>query len=181
MKIYTKNGDKGESRLLGGTKVQKDNIRLEAYGTIDELNAFIGHLHDQNIDKNHKTVLLAIQNQLFNLGSILSFDGKKSKIKLPELTKKHVLKLEQEIDNMEQKLPQLTDFILPSGHMICSLCHITRAVCRRAERRVVTLQKSEKINGTCVQYLNRLSDYLFVLSRLILKEKKGSEISWKKD
>ena len=115
MKIYTKNGDKGESRLLGGTKVQKDNIRLEAYGTIDELNAFIGHLHDQNIDKNHKTVLLAIQNQLFNLGSILSFDGKKSKIKLPELTKKHVLKLEQEIDNMEQKLPQLTDFILPSS------------------------------------------------------------------
>lgn len=181
MKIYTRKGDKGESSLLGGTKVQKDDIRLEAYGTVDELNAFIGHLHDQDINENHKKVLLAIQNQLFNLGSILSFDGKKSKIKLPKLTKANILTLEQEIDKMEQKLPPLTNFILPSGHTICSLCHIARAVCRRAERRVVAVAKVDQINANCLQYLNRLSDYLFVLSRLILKEKKGAEISWIKD
>tara|TARA_E500000331_G_scaffold344668_2_gene381236 strand:+ start:2035 stop:2580 length:546 start_codon:yes stop_codon:yes gene_type:complete len=181
MKIYTKKGDKGESSLLGGTKVQKDDIRLEAYGTVDELNALIGHLHDQNINENHKKVLLAIQNQLFNLGSILSFDGKKSKIKLPELTKANILALEQEIDKMEQKLAPLTDFILPSGHTICSICHIARAVCRRAERRVVAVAKVEQINTNCLKYLNRLSDYLFVLSRLILKEKRGTEISWIKD
>ena len=181
MKIYTKKGDKGKSSLLGGTKVQKDDIRLEAYGAVDELNAFIGHLHDQDINENHKKVLLAIQNQLFNLGSILSFDGKKSKIKLPELTKANILALEQEIDKMEQKLPPLTDFILPSGHTICSICHIARVVCRRAERRVVAVAKVEQINENCLKYLNRLSDYLFVLSRLILKEKKGTEISWIKD
>ena len=181
MKIYTKKGDKGKSSLLGGTKVQKDDIRLEAYGTVDELNAFIGHLHDQDINENHKKVLLAIQNQLFNLGSILSFDGKKSKIKLPELTKANILALEQEIDKMEQKLAPLTDFILPSGHTICSICHIARAVCRRAERRVVAVAKVEQINTNCLKYLNRLSDYLFVLSRLILKEKRGTEISWIKD
>ena len=181
MKIYTKKGDKGKSSLLGGTKVQKDDIRLEAYGAVDELNAFIGHLHDQDINENHKKVLLAIQNQLFNLGSILSFDGKKSKIKLPELTKANILALEQEIDKMEQKLAPLTDFILPSGHTICSICHIARAVCRRAERRVVAVAKVEQINENCLKYLNRLSDYLFVLSRLILKEKKGTEISWIKD
>lgn len=180
MKIYTKKGDKGETSLLGGKKVQKDNVRLEAYGTVDELNAFIGHLHDQDINKNQKIVLLAIQNQLFNLGSILSFDGKKSKIKLPELTKANILRLEQEIDKMEQELPPLTNFILPCGNTLCSLCHIARAVCRRAERRIVALEKVEKTNKNCLKYLNRLSDYLFVLARLILKENKGTEISWRK-
>lgn len=178
MKIYTKKGDKGESSLLGGTKVQKNNIRLEAYGTVDELNAFIGHLHDQQINKNQKSILLAIQNQLFNLGSILSFDGGKSRIKLPEITKENILHLEQEIDKMQQELPPLTDFILPCGNAISSLCHIARAVCRRAERRVVAIAKSDQINANCLEYLNRLSDYLFVLARLILKENKGSEISW---
>ena len=178
MKIYTKKGDKGESSQLGGTKEQKNNIRLEAYGTVDELNAFIGHLHDQQINKHQKSILLAIQNQLFNLGSILSFDGGKSRIKLPEITKENILHLEQEIDKMQQELPPLTDFILPCGNAISSLCHIARAVCRRAERRVVAIAKSDQINANCLEYLNRLSDYLFVLARLILKENKGSEISW---
>ena len=178
MKIYTKKGDKGETSLLGGTKVNKDNIRLEAYGTVDELNAFIGHIHDQEISQNHKTILLKIQNQLFNLGSILSFDGEKSQINLPEIPKRNIQMLETEIDKMEEKLAPLKDFILPSGHAISSLCHIARTVCRRAERRVVELQVKEKISSNCLEYLNRLSDYLFVLARGILKEKKCSEITW---
>jgi len=179
MKIYTKKGDKGNSSLLGGTKVGKDNIRLEAYGTVDELNAFIGHIHDQKINKNHKEILLIIQNQLFNLGSILSFDGKKSQINLPEITKEDIQILEIEIDRMEEKLAPLKDFILPSGHTIASLCHIARTVCRRAERRVVELNNTEKLNANCLEFLNRLSDYLFVLSRAILKEKNCPEITWK--
>ena len=178
MKIYTKKGDKGETSLLGGSKVKKDNIRLESYGTVDELNAFIGHIHDQEISENHKAILLKIQNQLFNLGSILSFDGKKSQINLPEITKRNIQMLETEIDRMEEKLATLKDFILPSGHAISSLCHIARTVCRRAERRVVELQAKEKISSNCLEYLNRLSDYLFVLARGILKEKKCSEITW---
>ena len=178
MKIYTKKGDKGETSLLGGSKVKKDNIRLESYGTVDELNAFIGHIHDQEISENHKAILLKIQNQLFNLGSVLSFDGKKSQINLPEITKRNIQMLETEIDRMEEKLATLKDFILPSGHAISSLCHIARTVCRRAERRVVELQAKEKISSNCLEYLNRLSDYLFVLAREILKEKKCSEITW---
>ena len=178
MKIYTKKGDKGETSLLGGTKVNKDNIRLEAYGTVDELNAFIGHIHDQEISQNHKTILLKIQNQLFNLGSILSFDGKKTQINLPEITKENIQMLEAEIDKMEEELSPLKDFILPSGHTIASLCHIARTVCRRAERRVVELQAKEKISPNCLEYLNRLSDYLFVLARGILKEKSCREITW---
>ena len=178
MKIYTKKGDKGETSLLGGSKVNKDNIRLEAYGTVDELNAFIGHIHDQEISENHKAILLKIQNQLFNLGSVLSFDGKKSQINLPEITKRNIQMLETEIDRMEEKLATLKDFILPSGHAFSSLCHIARTVCRRAERRVVELQAKEKISPNCLEYLNRLSDYLFVLARGILKEKNCSEITW---
>ena len=178
MKIYTKKGDKGETSLLGGSKVNKDNIRLEVYGTVDELNAFIGHIHDQEISENHKVILLKIQNQLFNLGSILSFDGKKSQVNLPEITKRNIQMLETEIDKMEEKLITLKDFILPSGHAISSLCHIARTVCRRAERRLVGIQAKEKINPNCLEYLNRLSDYLFVLAREILKEKNCSEITW---
>ncbi len=179
MKIYTKKGDKGGTSLFGGTRVRKDNIRIEAYGTVDELNAYIGHLHDQEISENHKAVLLKIQKQLFNLGSILSFDGEKEKINLLEITKSDIQLLENEIDKMESGLPPLKDFILPSGHIISSLCHISRTVCRRAERRVVELSNSVEINATCLGYLNRLSDYLFVLSRLILQENNGKENTWK--
>ena len=178
MKIYTKKGDKGESSLLGGTKVRKDNIRLEAYGTVDELNAYIGHIHDQEISKNHKPILIKIQNQLFNLGCLLSFDGKKSQLQLPAITKENILVLEHEIDKMERELSPLTEFILPCGHAIFSLCQITRTICRRAERKVVQLQSEQEISENCLEYLNRLSDYLFVLARLILHEKKVSEIPW---
>jgi len=176
MKIYTKKGDHGESYLLGGTKVKKNDLRLEAYGTIDELNAYIGHLND-NI-KIENDVLITIQRHLFNLGSILSNDGTKSKIILPKITKEDINMLENEIDKIEIKLTPLNEFILPTGHTQSSLCHISRTVCRRAERRVVQLQNEVKLDENCLMYLNRLSDYLFVLARLILKENSCQEIPW---
>ena len=179
MKIYTKKGDSGLTQLLGGKIVKKYNLRINAYGNIDELNAFIGNIHDQQIHQNHKKFLIFIQNQLFNLGSIIAFDGNKKNLKLPKIEEKIVVKIEKEIDKLEKKLPELTSFILPSGHPISSLCHIARTVCRRAERSVVLLTETEEINTTYIMFLNRLSDYLFVLSRTILKEKNKLETYWK--
>jgi len=179
MKIYTKKGDRGKTQLLGGSMVKKFDIRIEAYGDIDELNAFIGHIYDQKINKNHKEFLFFIQNQLLNLGSIVSFDGKKDKIKLPKITIKEIEKIEKEINKLEKSLNPLKNFILPSGHPISSLCHIARTVCRRSERGVVLLDSQSVINEICIIFLNRLSDYLFVLSRVILVEKNREEIYWK--
>ena len=179
MKIYTKKGDKGETQLLGGSMVDKFNPKIEAYGNIDELNSFIGNIHDQEIKINHKEFLVFIQIQLLNLGSIISFDGSKKNIKLPQVLKTDIEKIELEIDKLEKKLPQLTQFILPSGHPISSLCHIARTVCRRAERGVVFLNSEKGDYDIAIQFLNRLSDYLFVLSRTILVENNKSEIYWK--
>ena len=179
MKIYTKKGDKGKTQLLGGSMVDKFNPKIEAYGNVDELNSFIGHIHDQEINTNHKEFLVFIQIQLLNLGSIISFDGSKKNIKLPQVLDTDIEKIELEIDTLEQKLPQLTQFILPSGHPISSLCHIARTVCRRAERGVVFLNSEEGDYYIAIQFLNRLSDYLFVLSRTILVENNKSEIYWK--
>ena len=176
MKIYTKKGDKGETSLLGGTRVTKADLRIEAYGTVDELNAFIGHLYDQY--KNQKNILFEIQKTLFNIGNILSSEKEESQISLPEITNNNIQMLENEIDKMGKKLPPLKKFILPSGHSLSSFCHITRTVCRRAERRVVALNLKPVKFLKCVQYLNRLSDYLFVLSRLILKENNIKENTW---
>jgi cob(I)alamin adenosyltransferase len=181
MKIYTKKGDKGKTQLLGGTIVGKNHIKLECYGTIDELNSFIGSIYDQKISASQKEILFRIQNQLFNLGSIISFDCKKGKIKLPDITTQDIKMLEKAIDTMEEELPILKAFILPSGHPTASKCHIARTVCRRAERNLVALAEEEKINTLHIQYLNRLSDYLFVLARTILKENTAPEIEWKKD
>ena len=181
MKIYTKKGDKGNTQLLGGSIVRKNHIKLECYGTIDELNAFIGNIYDQEISTLHKEVLLKIQNQLFNLGSIISFDGKKDKIKLPNVTTENIEMMEKAIDKMEESLPMLKNFILPSGHPTASICHIARTVCRRAERNLVALGQEQEINNLHIQYLNRLSDYLFVLARAILKENNAPEIEWQKD
>ena len=181
MKIYTKKGDKGKTQLLGGSIVDKDHVKLECYGTIDELNSFIGNIYDQDLKKFHKEILLNIQNQLFNLGSVISFDGKKDKIKLPNITAKNIEMLEKAIDKMEESLPMLKNFILPSGHPTTSKCHIARTVCRRAERNLVALSKTSEINNLHLQYLNRLSDYLFVLSRAVLKENNAEEIEWEKD
>ena len=179
MKIYTKKGDKGKTQLLGGTMVDKFNYKIEAYGNIDELNSFIGHLHDQDINKNHKEFLIFIQIQLLNLGSIVSFDRKKKNIKLPQVLISDVRKIEDEIDELEKDLLPLSAFILPSGHPISSLCHICRTVCRRAERGVVLLSSKGENQEIAIQFLNRLSDYLFVLSRKILQEHNTSETYWK--
>ena len=181
MKVYTKKGDKGQTQLLGGSIVDKDHVKLECYGTIDELNSFIGNIYDQDLKEFHKEILLNIQNQLFNLGSVISFDGEKDKIKLPNITSKNIEMLEKAIDKMEESLPMLKNFILPSGHPTTSKCHIARTVCRRAERNLVTLSKTSEIDNLHLQYLNRLSDYLFVLSRAVLKENNAEEIEWQKD
>ena len=181
MKVYTKKGDKGQTQLLGGSIVDKDHVKLECYGTIDELNSFIGNIYDQDLKEFHKEILLNIQNQLFNLGSVISFDGIKDKIKLPNITSKNIEMLEKAIDKMEESLPMLKNFILPSGHPTTSKCHIARTVCRRAERNLVTLSKTSEIDNLHLQYLNRLSDYLFVLSRAVLKENNAEEIEWQKD
>jgi cob(I)alamin adenosyltransferase len=181
MKVYTKKGDKGKTQLLGGSIVDKDHVKLECYGTIDELNSFIGNIYDQDLKEFHKEILLNIQNQLFNLGSVISFDGKKDKIKLPNITSKNIEMLEKAIDKMEESLPMLKNFILPSGHPSTSKCHIARTVCRRAERNLVTLSKTSEIDNLHLQYLNRLSDYLFVLSRAVLKENNAEEIEWEKN
>ena len=181
MKIYTKKGDKGKTQLLGGSMVDKNHIKLECYGTIDELNAFIGNIYDQKIKTFHKEILFNIQNQLFNLGSIISFDGKKDSIKLPNVKSENIEMMEKAIDTMEESLPMLKNFILPSGHASASICHIARTVCRRAERNLVALGKQQEIDPLHIQYLNRLSDYLFVLARAILKENNATEIEWQKD
>ena len=178
MKIYTKKGDEGNSQLLGGSIVKKNHIKLECYGTIDELNAFIGNIYDQNISNDHKKILLRIQNQLFNLGSCISFDGKEESIKLPNILEKDVKMLEQEIDRIDLLLPLLKNFILPSGCPTASKCHIARTICRRAERNLVALVDKNPLH---IKYLNRLSDYLFVLARIILQENDIPAIKWEKD
>ena len=181
MKVYTKKGDKGKTQLLGGSMVDKDHAKLECYGTIDELNSFIGNVYDQEINSFHKEILLKIQNQLFNLGSNISFDGEKNKKELPNIKIENIQMLENRIDKMEENLPKLKNFILPSGHPAASKCHIARTICRRAERNLVRLSKTTKIDMLHLQYLNRLSDYLFVLSRAILKDNGVTEIEWQKD
>lgn len=181
MKIYTKKGDKGNTQLLGGKVVRKNHIKLECYGTIDELNAFIGNIYDEEISPLQKENLLKIQNQLFNLGSCIAFDGQKEKIKLPSITEYTIAFLEKEIDKIDVSLPVLKDFILPSGSPEVSRCHIARTVCRRAERTLVTLSEEESLNPLYLKYLNRLSDYLFVLARLILMENNIPAIKWQKD
>ena len=179
MKIYTKKGDSGKTQLLGGDMVDKDHNRIDAYGHVDELNAFIGNIIDQDIKKCHKDFLILIQVQLLNIGSILADNGKKKSIKLPTINEEDIHKIENEIDHLEKDLDPLTEFILPSGHHISSLCHIARTVCRRAERGVVRLSRDTSIDKMTMIFLNRLSDYLFVLSRTILKENGISDTYWK--
>ena len=181
MKIYTKKGDQGDTYLLGGSVVKKNHIKLECYGTIDELNAFIGHIYDQLDNDSQKKILLKIQNQLFNIGSCIAFDGKEYNIKLPKIKEDDILMLEKEIDKMDALLPSLNNFILPSGHSIVSQCHIGRTVCRRAERNLVALSEKDEIDTIHLKYLNRLSDYLFILGRFILMEKNISAVQWEKE
>ena len=179
MKIYTKTGDKGETSLFGGKRVPKNDARINAYGTSDELLSWIGLIRDQEIDNHHKQTLIEIQDRLFTLGAELAADPGKPKLKKPDLYDSDVEFLEKEMDKMNETLPQMTHFILPGGHTTVSYCHIARTVCRRCERLVIELSQKEEINSLITRYLNRLSDYIFVLSRAISKDNKAEEISWK--
>jgi len=179
MKIYTKKGDRGETSLLGGTRVPKHHIRIEAYGTIDELNSWLGLIRDQNISADVKKILIHIQDRLFVIGSHLACDPAKNKMKLPGIFEENILALEKEIDRMNESLPAMKSFILPGGHPVVSYCHIARCVCRRAERCTVNLSEKEKVEAVIIKYLNRLSDYLFVLSRKFSAHLNAGEIPWK--
>lgn len=178
MKIYTKRGDKGQTSLMGGKRVSKSYLRIEAYGTVDELNAHIGLLCDQGISDHMREDLLKIQNKLFVLGSLLSCEVDPEKFRLRLLQDKDISELERSIDLMENELPVLKNFILPGGHPAVSQCHVARCVCRRAERLVVLLAEKEQVENTIIRYLNRLSDYLFILSRKIGQEKGIKEKNW---
>lgn len=180
MKIYTKTGDQGETSLLGGSRVLKSDLQIESFGTVDELNSYIGLIRDQFQDQDEIDFLIDIQDRLFTIGSHLANDGKKEKIKIPPILEKNISKLEIEIDQMETKLPPMRAFVLPGGHTTVSFIHIARCICRRAERGVVRLnQMDNNVQPIIVQYLNRLSDYLFVLSRYKSQELKANEIEWK--
>ena len=178
-KVYTKTGDKGQTSLIGGTRLPKHHIRIEAYGTVDELNSFVGLIRDQEIDLHAKTILIEIQDRLFTLGSLLAADPVKSKMKLPEIKEDDIVLLEKEIDKMDEVLPEMKNFVLPGGHTTVSYCHVARCVCRRAERATLKLAENEKVDEILYKYLNRLSDYLFVLSRKLAMDLKADEIKWK--
>ncbi|WP_233897738.1 cob(I)yrinic acid a,c-diamide adenosyltransferase [Tenacibaculum piscium] len=197
MKIYTKTGDKGTTALFGGTRVAKHHLRIESYGTVDELNSYIGLIRDKNntenntestdknSTKNIQKTLLKIQGDLFILGAMLATPPEKETLKngkkrlnIDTITDGSIQFLEDEIDAMNADLPQMTHFILPGGHETVSFCHIARCVCRRAERLSVALHEEEAIDLAILSYLNRLSDYLFVLARKLTKNLKVTEVKW---
>jgi cob(I)alamin adenosyltransferase len=179
MKIYTKTGDKGTTALFGGARVPKHHIRIESYGTVDELNSYIGLLRHRNIGTENQDVLGEVQDRLFTLGSILAMDPSKDNLKVPQLSPDDIELLEKEIDRMTEVLPEMRSFVLPGGNDSVSFCHIARCVCRRAERLVVQLNETEDIDSMVVTYLNRLSDYLFTLSRMISHQDNAPEVPWK--
>ena len=181
LKIYTKTGDSGKTSLIGGTKVSKSNIRIETYGTIDELNSYIGLVNDNCNDEHSKDILKEIQDRLFTIGSSLACDpDKEQKLKIPDLKEADVELLEKEMDAMNEKLPEMKHFILPSGHVSVSTSHIARCVCRRAERWCVNMQEQNLfVEPIIIKYLNRLSDYLFVLARYSGHVLQVDEIAWK--
>jgi cob(I)alamin adenosyltransferase len=177
MKVYTKKGDKGTTQLIGGTRVPKSSLRIEGYGTIDELNSHIGLIRDQEISAESVDQLIEIQDRLFTIGSLLASDGS-NKMQLPQVSESDVTYLESCIDEMDIELEPMRSFVLPGGHTTVSFCHIARCVCRRAERIVVDLNENEPVDPIILTYLNRLSDYLFVLGRKLSKELKIKEVPW---
>ncbi len=180
VKIYTKTGDKGTTSLIGGTKVLKSDLRIEAYGTTDELNSYVGLCVDLLTDGTSKKILQEVQDRLFTIGSSLACDpAKETKMKIPDLAENDVVLLEKEIDRMNEALPEMKHFILPGGHPTVSHLHIARCICRRAERCCVRLQEHEKQDLIIIKYLNRLSDYLFTLARYTANFLKADEIVWK--
>jgi cob(I)alamin adenosyltransferase len=185
MKIYTKTGDSGETSLFGGKRVKKYDLRIESYGTIDELNSYIGLIRDQKIDTYTYNSLIKIQNELFSIGAMLATPQENKKLKSGKkrlqssiVSTDEITFLELEIDKMESGLTPMTNFILPGGHTSVSICHIARCICRRAERITVQLNEEQKINANILTYLNRLSDYLFVLARKLSKVNGADEIPW---
>ena len=185
MKVYTKTGDSGTTSLFGGTRVSKHHIRIESYGTVDELNSHIGLIRDQEINIQYKNVLIEVQDRLFTVGAILATPPEKELLKSGEkrlqnlgISESDIEFLEKEIDNMEETLPQMTHFVLPGGHTTVSYCHIARCVCRRAERLAVHLNDIEPTDELVIKYLNRLSDYLFVLARKLSFDLKADEVQW---
>jgi cob(I)alamin adenosyltransferase len=178
MKIYTKTGDKGQTSLIGGVRVPKHHLRIEAYGTVDELNSYIGLIRDQEVGDEVKKILKEIQDRLFTIGSSLASDPEKSKMKIPDLYQEDIELLEKQMDKMNEELPELKHFILPGGHTTVSYCHIARCVCRRAERLTVHLSESSFVENFAMIYLNRLSDYLFVLARKIAHDLSADEYIW---
>jgi cob(I)alamin adenosyltransferase len=178
MKIYTKKGDQGSTGLIGGTRVSKGDVRIEAYGTVDELNSYIGLLSTLDIDPRYVAQLQEIQDRLLTIGSHLAADPEKSKMQLPDLTEEDVAKLEHWMDVMDDTLPALTAFILPGGHPTSAHAHVARCICRRAERMTVTLDELEGVEALVLTYLNRLSDYLFVLARKLSHDKGVNEHTW---
>lgn len=178
MKIYTKKGDSGTTSLIGGTRVPKHHLRIESYGTVDELNSYIGLIRDQKIGEKEIEVLLEIQDRLFTIGSHLAAEPGKSKMILPELFAEDVTFIENEIDRMDDQLEEMRSFVLPGGNTTVSYSHIARCVCRRAERVTVQLAEESEVDEKIVTYLNRLSDYLFTLSRKLTKDLDAKEIAW---
>lgn len=179
MKVYTKTGDDGTTGLFGGARVPKHHIRIESYGTVDELNSYVGLVRHRDIDSRAKEILAEIQDRLFTIGSILASDPSKSNLQVPDLHNSDIELLESEMDRMNEELPEMRFFVLPGGDDTIAFCHIARCVCRRAERLTVLLNEKEPISPVVVKYLNRLSDYLFVLSRKITLDNKVEETPWK--
>jgi cob(I)alamin adenosyltransferase len=178
MKIYTKTGDKGYTSLIGGARVTKHHLRIESYGTVDELNSYIGLIRDQEITENDKDILKQIQDRLFTIGSSLAADPERSKMVIPDLHEADIELLETEMDRMNETLPELRHFILPGGSNAVSFCHIARCVCRRAERLTVHLSEESTVDEKVNIYLNRLSDYLFTLARMIAHHNHINENQW---
>lgn len=180
MKIYTKTGDKGTTALIGGTRVSKSDLRIEVYGTVDELNSYIGLVRDQEVNKGRLDILKEIQDRLFTIGSTLATDpDKDTKMITPDLHEEDITLLEQEIDKYTSAVPPLRAFVLPGGHQSVSFCHVARCVCRRAERLAIRLQEVSVVDDRVIKYLNRLSDYLFALCRVMTQELGAEEVTWK--
>ncbi|NAS11336.1 cob(I)yrinic acid a,c-diamide adenosyltransferase [Poritiphilus flavus] len=185
MKIYTKTGDKGTTALFGGTRVPKHHMRIESYGTVDELNSWLGLVRDQEMDQVFREVIQTVQDKLFTVGAILATDPEKAVLKsgkqrlnIPRISEEDIRFLELQIDQMNDSLPPMTHFILPGGHTTVSYCHIARTVCRRAERLATLLHENEPFDEMVLSYLNRLSDYLFVLARKLSSDLQADEIKW---
>jgi len=179
MKIYTKTGDEGTTSLFGGKRVSKSELRIDTYGTVDELNSWMGVLRDQEVNQKRKDVLIEIQDRLFTIGSILATEPANTKVKIPSLSENDVAFLEKGMDEMDALLQPMRFFVLPGGHTSISWGHVTRTVCRRAERLVIALHQHEKVEPLVIKYLNRLSDYLFVLCRMMTHELGVEETPWK--